>query len=178
MVITLVLLLSQSVAVPNADVPTPPPRQVLAVNANALPTAPAIGTLSGRAVSSPAPAESAAAFIQPVQPSKPVKRLPTAAGKRLWLGLVIAQHGAASFDAWTTRRKLQSGGYHENNPLLKPFAGNSSLYVAVQTTPLALDFISNRMRNSDRRWLRRLWWVPQVVQTGTHLTCGAMNLAK
>ena len=65
--------------------------------------------------------------------------------KRQWLGLSIAQHTAAGFDAWTTRREISSGQAQELNPLLKPFAGNSSLYLATQVTPVALDFLAHHM---------------------------------
>lgn len=176
MVIAFVLLLSQSVAGPTSELRTVEP-QVLSASANVLPSAPSANLMPARPLTPKAPEAPVVALIRPVQRGKSAK-LPPAASKRLWLALSLVQHSAASFDAWTTRRKLQSGGYHENNPLLKPFASNSSLYVAVQTTPLAFDYIANRMRNSNRRWLRRLWWVPQAAQTGTHLTCGAMNLAK
>ncbi len=176
MVIALVLLLSQSVAMPTTESQARQP-EMLVAKANVLPPAPSASSVPGSPFTlSGAPT---IAFIEPVRRNnKPKEFSEPAASKRVWLALAIAQHSAASFDAWTTRRKLQSGRYRENNPLLKPFAGNSSLYAAVQTTPLAFDFVSNRMRKSDRRWLRRLWWVPQVVQTGTHLTCGAMNLTK
>src|SRR6202035_4261377 len=47
----------------------------------------------------------------------------------LWKGLVIASSGAATFDAWYTRRAITTAGAQELNPLLRPFAGNASLYV-------------------------------------------------
>src|SRR5579863_4539722 len=41
--------------------------------------------------------------------------------KKTWYALTIASSGAASFDAWTTRRAV-SGGYGvEGNPFLRPF---------------------------------------------------------
>jgi hypothetical protein len=115
--------------------------------------------------------------VTPLPPGK-TRRLPPASSKRVWMALSIAQHSAAGFDAWTTRRRLKSGRYHETNPLLKPFAGNDSLYAVMQVTPTVLDYVGNRMRNSEHTWMRRLWWVPQVVQTTTSLSFGAMNLTK
>ena len=44
--------------------------------------------------------------------------------KRVWLGLMMAQHSAATFDAWSTRRVISSGEGVELNPTLRPFAGN------------------------------------------------------
>jgi hypothetical protein len=117
------------------------------------------------------------ALIEPIRPIKLVKPSP-AGSKRVWMALTLAQHSAATFDAWTTRRNVSSGHYHENNPFLKPFAGNNSLYAVVQITPLVFDLVGQRMRHSERPWARRFWWMPQAVQTATHLAFGARNLAK
>ena len=54
----------------------------------------------------------------------------------LWSGLVIASSGAATFDAWSISvTPLLGSGAQEMNPMLKPFAGNSSLYAAIQVGP-------------------------------------------
>src|SRR5215467_4008409 len=58
---------------------------------------------------------------------------------RTWRGLTIAGHGAAFFDAWSTRASLSSGRGYERNPLMRPFAGNSSMYAATQVAPTGLD---------------------------------------
>src|SRR5882724_8129552 len=68
-------------------------------------------------------------------PEKPRYGQPS---RSLWLTLTIAQHGAATFDAWSTRRAISSGQCQERNPLLKPFAGNGSLYAAIQVGPTVL----------------------------------------
>lgn len=102
---------------------------------------------------------------------------PSAREKRIWVALTVSQHAAATFDAWSTRQKVKTGLYRENNPLLRPFAGNASLYAAIQVTPLVLDYMSHRLLHS-RGQLRRWWWVPQATQIAASLTFAATNLAK
>jgi hypothetical protein len=99
-------------------------------------------------------------------------------GKELmWRGLIIASSGAAEFDAWSTRRTITKDGAQELNPLLKPFAGNASLYFAVQVAPAILDYAGRKMMYSRHSWLRRMWWAPQSASFVTSLFCGAHNLA-
>jgi len=105
--------------------------------------------------------------------------LQTRAGKtsrRKWLALSIAQHSAAAFDAWSTRRALSTGRYQEQNPTLRPFAGNSSIYAAIQVGPLIFDYLSGRMMTSQHAWLRHAWWIPQALSTAASLGSGAYNL--
>jgi hypothetical protein len=96
--------------------------------------------------------------------------------KQMWIGLGIAEHSAATFDAWTTRRALTTVGAQELNPLLKPFAGNASLYVAIQVGPAVMDYVGKKMMYSRHNWVRRMWWVPQSASFATSLFCGAHNL--
>jgi hypothetical protein len=97
--------------------------------------------------------------------------------KREWLALSIAAHGTAGFDAWSTRRVLSSvPDTREMNPLLRPFAGNGSMYAAVQVTPTILDFVSRRMMTSRYGWVRHTWWVPQAVSAVVSLASGVHNL--
>jgi hypothetical protein len=96
--------------------------------------------------------------------------------RRKWLALMIAQHGAASFDAWSTRRAISSGQYQELNPTLRPFAGNASLYGAIQVGPLAFDYVGRRMMTSQHAWMRHVWWIPQALSTAMSLGSGAHNL--
>lgn len=95
---------------------------------------------------------------------------------RLWYALAAAGHGAATFDAWSTRRLISSGTGRELDPLLRPFASNASLYAAVQAWPGLLDLLSKGMLRSERGWVRRMWWVPQVLGTAGSLWSGAHNL--
>jgi hypothetical protein len=96
--------------------------------------------------------------------------------QRMWLGLSIMQHTAAGFDAWSTRREISSGQAQELNPLLKPFAGNSSLYLATQFTPVVLDTLAHHMMYSTHPWERHVWWLPQVLGTASSFAAGGHNL--
>jgi hypothetical protein len=95
----------------------------------------------------------------------------------MWRGLVIASSSAASFDAWSTRRAISNYGAQELNPMLKPFAGNASLYAAIQVGPLLMDYAGKKMMYSTHPWVRHMWWVPQSASFVSSLFCGAHNLA-
>ena len=96
---------------------------------------------------------------------------------REWLALAIAQHSAATFDAWSTRRAVSSGGGVEANPLLRPFAGNGSLYAAIQVGPLVLDYVGRRMMHSAHPWMRHTWWAPEAAGTVLSFVSGVHNLS-
>ena len=61
--------------------------------------------------------------------------------------------------------------------MLRPFAGNGSLYAVVQVSPLLFDYVGRRMMTSQHSWIRRAWWVPQAVNTIVLLASGAHNLS-
>src|SRR3984893_3837409 len=138
------------------------------------------------APASPLPPASAAAPASPVAmepaPIVPVYNPPIRAvsdqrQRREWLALSIAAHGAAGFDAWSTRRVLSSvPRAQEMNPLLRPFAGNASMYAAVQVAPIILDFVSRRMMNSRYDVLRHTWWLPQAVSAVVSVASGVHNI--
>ena len=95
---------------------------------------------------------------------------------KLWFVLAGAGHSAAAFDAYSTRRAIQSGRGRELNPLMKPFAGSNALYFATQAQPALLDYVGLRMLHSNKRWVRRMWWVPQVAGTAASVWAGAHNM--
>jgi len=95
----------------------------------------------------------------------------------MWKGLVIASSGAATFDAWSTRHAITNSGAVELNPLLRPFAGNASLYAAIQVAPALMDFAGKKMMYSRHSWVRRAWWIPQSASFASSIFCGAHNLA-
>jgi hypothetical protein len=96
---------------------------------------------------------------------------------RDWLALSITQHGAATFDALSTRDVISSRQGRELNPMLRPFAGNGSLYAAIQVGPLGFDYLGRRMMASQHAWARRTWWIPQAMSTVVLLSSGAHNLS-
>lgn len=95
--------------------------------------------------------------------------------RRDWLALTIAQHSAATFDAWSTRQAISRGAY-ETDPLLRPFSRNASVYAAIQVGPVLLDYVSRRMMTSRHNWIRHTWWIPQVVSTTGFFVSGTHNL--
>ena len=95
----------------------------------------------------------------------------------LWRGLAIASSGAATFDAWTTRHAMTTAGAQELNPLLKPFAGNASLYAAIQVGPVLMDYVGRKMMYSRHSWVRKMWWAPQTASFVSSIFCGAHNLS-
>lgn len=101
---------------------------------------------------------------------------PSVKQQRIWWALTAAQHGAATFDAWSTRQSLESGNGYERNPLLKPFAGSPAIYPVIQVMPVGLDFLSKRMMQSRHGFLRKTWWLPQTIATAGFVWSGANNL--
>jgi hypothetical protein len=146
----------------------------------------------GRLVAEPVAAASAAlaapaaepASLVAIQPAPivrvygpPLRAVSDPWQHREWFALSIAAHGAAGFDAWSTRRVLSSMPQaQEMNPLLRPFAGNASMYAAVQVAPTILDFLSRRMMHSRHEFLRNTWWLPQAVSAAVSLSSGVHNL--
>jgi hypothetical protein len=120
------------------------------------------------------------AFLNPAKPMKVSVEQLVAENRRkqmAWKGLAIAASGAATFDAWTTRRAITKDGAVELNPMLRPFAGNSSLYAAIQVGPALMDFAGRKMMYSRYSWVRHMWWVPQSASVVGSLFCGAHNLS-
>ncbi len=96
---------------------------------------------------------------------------------RAWVALALAEHSAAAFDAWSTRRALTSGGMSEADPLMRPFAHSPAIYAAIQVAPTILDYVGRRMSRSRHSWARKVWWVPQAAMTAGFLFAGAHNVA-
>jgi len=120
------------------------------------------------------------AFLKPANPmtvSVAELRAENRRKQMMWKGLVIATSGAATFDAWSTRRAISTYGAQELNPMLRPFAGNASLYAAIQVGPVLMDFVGKKMMYSSHPWVRRMWWVPQSASFVSSIFCGAHNVA-
>jgi len=101
-----------------------------------------------------------------------VERLPS---RRNWIILSLVQHGAAAFDAYTTRQAIE-GGALERDPLMRPFAQSPAMYAAIQVGPLLLDYAARKMQRSQYDAVRKLWWVPQSASTVMYITSGIHNL--
>jgi hypothetical protein len=110
-------------------------------------------------------------------PAKPIRVVAAeiTPPRKSWLLLSIAQHGAAAFDAYTTRQTI-SAGAHEDDPLMRPFAHSPAIYAASQVGPTLLDYAARRMQRSQHAFLRRSWWLPQSASTALLIFCGTHNL--
>jgi hypothetical protein len=95
--------------------------------------------------------------------------------RRQWLALALLQHGAAAFDAYSTRQAVGHGAV-EDNPMLRPFAGSGAIYAATQVAPLLFDLMARQMQHSEYPMLRRFWWMPQTVSAGLSIFSGVHNL--
>jgi len=205
MILPIAALLLQIQAIPQRPAPTAPPATAEITRA-ALPDArvktgdsasgpaepagakEAPSSPESRAAGDPAPVinagtGTASASVQPAPPSLAVPFSQSTPAdyrekslRREWIALGIAQHSAAAFDAWSTRRALSTGDAQESNPVLRPFANNSSLYAAIQVGPVLFDYVSRRMMTSQHGWARRTWWILQAASTATSLASGAHNL--
>lgn len=123
-----------------------------------------------------ASSSSSAAFEAPIKPVIQTPRRETVANRRLWYGLLAASHSAAVLDAYSTRRVISGNFGTERNPLMRPFANSNSLYVALQASPLLMDFLGRKMMTSEHSWARRMWWLPQSVGTAASILSGVHNL--
>jgi hypothetical protein len=93
-----------------------------------------------------------------------------------WLALSIVQHGAATFDAYTTREAV-SAGAREDDPVMRPFAHSPAIYAASQVAPMLLDYAARRMQHSQHAFLRHTWWLPQSTSTALFIFSGVHNLS-
>jgi hypothetical protein len=111
------------------------------------------------------------------QPAKPIKIIPVekTPPQRTWVILSLAQHGAAAFDAYSTRDAVSKGAV-EQDPIMRPFANSPALYGAIQVGPVMLDILSRHMQRSQNSLVRHIWWLPQSVSTAGYIFSGVHNL--
>lgn len=83
---------------------------------------------------------------------------------------------ASEFDAATTYHLLQNcgSGCYEANPMVRPFARNPSVFVALGASAYAVNFFARKLENhGHRRWATAL----RVLAIGVHVGAGAHALA-
>jgi hypothetical protein len=114
----------------------------------------------------------------PVQPMRPAYIRPRETrGQRVaWYSLMAAGHGAAAFDAYSTRLAISGNYGTETNPFLRPFSHSNALYAVTQVSPAVMDYIGKRMMVSETRWVRKMWWLPQAAGSGFSIFAGVHNL--
>lgn len=119
------------------------------------------------------------ALVQPAlnSPVKPAtaESYETPTQRKIWYGLMVASHGTAAFDAWTTRRAVSSGYGVEGDPLQRPFANSGAIYATTQVAPLIMDYLGRYMMRSNHPWMRKAWWVPQSTSAAVSLTAAVHN---
>lgn len=103
---------------------------------------------------------------------KPVEEYPS---RREWIALSIVQHGAAFFDAYSTRQAIGSGAVEED-PLMRPFAKSPAIYAAIQVGPVIFDYAARKMQRSENNFIRHMWWMPQATATAMYLFSGVHNM--
>ncbi len=148
--------------------PLPPPPSALAPFVAPEP-------LNPTAVSPPAPIPSTPAFspLLRIPEPRPISRKERIA----WTSLSFSTHAAAAFDARTTRLLLHRYAGRELNPFLLPVAGSDAgLFAATQLGASGANYIGWRMLHSQRRWMRKLWWLPQTLSFAGSLFGGFHNL--
>jgi hypothetical protein len=139
---------------------------------------------TGDGVSSSVTSSVAAEAVQPPRvalPMQPVKAAYTrpreTRNQRIaWYSLAVTGHGAAAFDAYSTRLVVAGNYGVESNPFLRPFSHSSALYAVTQVSPAVMDLIGKRMMVSQNRLVRGLWWLPQAAGSGFSIGAGVHNL--
>jgi hypothetical protein len=158
-------------AEPKAETSSSKP--AVAVEMASLSTGPRLISLASMAANpDPVPIEP----VKVIAPKREERQQIPVFNKR-WVGLTFAQHAAATFDAWSTRRVVASGRGREDNPLLSAASRSNALYPVIQITPVICDYFGSRMQRSNNAFMRRVWWMPQVVGTGMHLFGGFHNMS-
>jgi hypothetical protein len=104
-----------------------------------------------------------------------IERAIESPSRKQWLVLALVEHGAAGFDAYSTRQAVGHGAV-EQDPLMRPFAGSPAIYAATQVGPLLFDLLARHMQHSEFALVRRVWWMPQTLSAGISIFSGVHNL--
>ena len=92
------------------------------------------GTLTTVSLDTTADAQSFSTVRIPTPSSKEygIKEAMSMPSRNAWIALSIVQHGAAAFDAYSTRQAVGHGAV-EDDPLMRPFASSPAIYVATKS---------------------------------------------
>lgn len=105
-----------------------------------------------------------------------VKEAISTPSRHEWLALAFVEHGAAAFDAYSTRQAVGHGAV-EDDPIMRPFASSPAIYAATQVGPVIFDLLARHMQRSEYPLMRKLWWMPQSLSTGISIFSGVHNLS-
>jgi hypothetical protein len=95
--------------------------------------------------------------------------------KKQWMALAFVEHGAAGFDAYSTRIAVGHGAVEED-PLMRPFAHSPAIYASTQVGPVLFDLLARHMQRSEYPLIRKVWWMPQTLSAGISIFSGVHNL--
>jgi|GEM_PF-2437755 len=90
--------------------------------------------------------------------------------------LDVAVYLASEFDAATTYHLLQNcgSGCYEANPMVRPFARNSGIFIMAGASAYAVNYFAHRLKNqSHSKWAKAL----RIVAIGMHAFAGAHAVA-
>ncbi|HEY0702839.1 MAG TPA: hypothetical protein VGD60_08740 [Candidatus Acidoferrales bacterium] len=104
-----------------------------------------------------------------------IERAVETPSRRQWLALAFVEHGAAGFDAYSTRIAIGHGAVEED-PLMRPFAHSPSIYASTQVGPVLFDLLARHMQRSEYPLIRKVWWMPQTLSAGISIFSGVHNL--
>jgi len=70
---------------------------------------------------------------------------------------------AKAMDYRQTQRDFQFGGFHEQNPVLRPMLGHpAAMYAYGAAYAMGAAWLGHKMRTSRFGLVRKLWWLPQT----------------
>jgi hypothetical protein len=104
-----------------------------------------------------------------------IERVIQTPSKRQWMALAFVEHGAAGFDAYSTRIAVGHGAVEED-PLMRPFAHSPAIYASTQVGPVLFDLLARHMQRSEYPLIRKVWWMPQTLSAGISIFSGVHNL--
>lgn len=86
--------------------------------------------------------------------------------------LDLAVMASSEFDAGTTYTAMHSCSCREGDPMMRPFAGNPSVFAVSAFSAWMIDRGAKKLRVHHRKWAVVL----QVGATAAHVVAGAHNL--
>jgi len=80
------------------------------------------------------------------------------------MALLAADLAAKTLDYRQTQRDFMLGGFHEQNPVLRPMLGHpAAMYAYGAAYAIGAAWVGHKMRTSHFGLVRKLWWLPQTV---------------
>ena len=86
-----------------------------------------------------------------------------------WWVLTAATASVAVLDVELTQHYLHTQPWHrELNPIFGPRPSRARMYGTVAAENFLAAYLAYRLKKSQHRRLRRLWWLPQTISIGGH----------